>query len=252
MRATQKPNRARGRGNRKPNGNTANRVYDSSGPEGKVRGTPQQIIDKYLSLARDAQTSGARVTAENFLQHAEHYQRILIQATVGQQEQRRDGGQAQDDGDGDGAQADQGPSDRGRGQNGDRAPAQAQRSSQAEGGRDASSDDGDPRQHDGGSAAAQDDSSPLATFDGADGSGESLLVGEDEASASQPVKRRRSNRGRRTASEGGDGGESVNGEPSGNGAAASDEATGGSAGSQKGNGAAAPHEPEPEATAENG
>jgi len=45
-----------------------------------VRGTPQQIIEKYLSLARDAQTSGNRVIAENFLQHAEHYQRFLVEA----------------------------------------------------------------------------------------------------------------------------------------------------------------------------
>ena len=80
MRPSQKPNRTRGRGNRKPNGNNMNRVYESSGPEGKVRGTPQQIIEKYLSLARDAQTSGNRVIAENFLQHAEHYQRIMVEA----------------------------------------------------------------------------------------------------------------------------------------------------------------------------
>ena len=93
MRSAQKSNRSRGRGNRKSGGgggNNINRVYDSAGPEGKVRGTPQQIIDKYLSLARDAQTSGDRVTAENFLQHAEHYQRILITAMQAQEQQRRD------------------------------------------------------------------------------------------------------------------------------------------------------------------
>jgi hypothetical protein len=90
MRASQKSNRTRGRGNRKPSGNNLNRVYESSGPEGKVRGTPQQIIEKYLSLARDAQTSGNRVVAENFLQHAEHYQRILVEAMGARQEQRRD------------------------------------------------------------------------------------------------------------------------------------------------------------------
>ncbi|MEM7190262.1 MAG: DUF4167 domain-containing protein, partial [Pseudomonadota bacterium] len=56
MRPAQKSNRSRGRGNRKGGGggNNINRVYDSAGPEGKVRGTPQQIIDKYTSLARDA------------------------------------------------------------------------------------------------------------------------------------------------------------------------------------------------------
>lgn len=61
-----------------------------------MRGTPQQIIDKYLSLARDAQTSGDRVTAENFLQHAEHYQRILITATQAQEQVRRDTQEAGD------------------------------------------------------------------------------------------------------------------------------------------------------------
>ena len=81
------------RGNRKGGGgggNNINRVYDSAGPEGKVRGTPQQIIDKYTTLARDAQTSGDQVTAENFLQHAEHYQRILIQAMGAQEQNRRE------------------------------------------------------------------------------------------------------------------------------------------------------------------
>jgi hypothetical protein len=57
-----------------------NRVFDSSGPEGKVRGTPQQIIEKYNQLARDAQLAGDRVAAENFQQHAEHYLRLLSAA----------------------------------------------------------------------------------------------------------------------------------------------------------------------------
>lgn len=61
-------------------GNIINRVFDSSGPEGKVRGTPQQIIEKYQLLARDAQLSNDRVAAENFLQHAEHYTRLLSEA----------------------------------------------------------------------------------------------------------------------------------------------------------------------------
>ena len=91
MRPMQKPNRNRGKtgnnmSNRGPGGggkgfgNVVNRVFDSAGPEGKVRGTPQQIIDKYEQLARDAQTSGDRVMSENFLQHAEHYLRMLTSA----------------------------------------------------------------------------------------------------------------------------------------------------------------------------
>lgn len=68
------------RNNRPSGGNIINRVFDSSGPEGKVRGTPQQIIDKYQQLHRDAVLAGDRVNAENFAQHAEHYLRLLAEA----------------------------------------------------------------------------------------------------------------------------------------------------------------------------
>jgi hypothetical protein len=82
-------------------GNIINRVFDSSGPEGKVRGTPQQIIEKYQMLARDAQLSNDRVAAENFLQHAEHYTRMLAEAMremaaeqeARQQQYQQNGGQ---------------------------------------------------------------------------------------------------------------------------------------------------------------
>ena len=73
-RSRNKPNRNRSVGN------IVNRVFDSSGPEGKVRGTPQQIIDKYSQLARDASLANDRVAAENFQQHAEHYTRMLGEA----------------------------------------------------------------------------------------------------------------------------------------------------------------------------
>ena len=70
-------------------GNIVNRVFDSSGPEGKVRGTPQQIIEKYNQLGRDSQLSNDRVAAENFQQHAEHYLRLLGEA-LREQELRRE------------------------------------------------------------------------------------------------------------------------------------------------------------------
>ena len=76
--------RSRGNKNRNTNrptgGSIINRVFDSSGPDGKVRGTPQQIIEKYNQLHRDAQLSNDRVNAENFAQHAEHYLRMLAEA----------------------------------------------------------------------------------------------------------------------------------------------------------------------------
>ena len=82
MRTSNKRPRNKNNRNRSNNnmGNVVNRVFDSSGPEGKVRGTPQQIIDKYNQLARDAQLANDRVNAENFQQHAEHYMRMLSEA----------------------------------------------------------------------------------------------------------------------------------------------------------------------------
>jgi hypothetical protein len=54
-----------------------NRTFDSSGPEIKIRGSASHVYEKYLQLARDANSSGDRVMAENYLQHAEHYFRIM-------------------------------------------------------------------------------------------------------------------------------------------------------------------------------
>jgi hypothetical protein len=54
-----------------------NHVFDSNGPDVRVRGTAQQLFEKYLQLGRDATSSGDRVTAESYFQHAEHYFRIL-------------------------------------------------------------------------------------------------------------------------------------------------------------------------------
>ncbi len=88
MRSTKTRSRSKSNRNRSV-GNVVNRVFDSSGPEGKVRGTPQQIIEKYNQLARDAQLSNDRVAAENFQQHAEHYLRLLSEAQR-EQDQRRE------------------------------------------------------------------------------------------------------------------------------------------------------------------
>ena len=60
--------------------NPLTRVYESNGPEVKIRGTAHHIAEKYLQLARDAQGSGDPVTAENHFQHAEHYLRLIATA----------------------------------------------------------------------------------------------------------------------------------------------------------------------------
>src|SRR6195952_1320733 len=65
-------------GGGKPQAQNANRAFDSNGPEGsKVRGNAQHVFEKYQQLARDASAAGDRVLGENYLQHAEHYFRLL-------------------------------------------------------------------------------------------------------------------------------------------------------------------------------
>ena len=54
-----------------------NHVFDSNGPDLRIRGTSQQLFEKYLQLGRDATSGGDRVMAESYFQHAEHYFRIL-------------------------------------------------------------------------------------------------------------------------------------------------------------------------------
>ena len=78
MRQGQGQKRSRGRGNSgRRNPVSRNSNFDSNGPNVRIRGTATQVYEKYLQLARDATTSGDRVTAENMFQHAEHYFRII-------------------------------------------------------------------------------------------------------------------------------------------------------------------------------
>ncbi len=79
MRQGQQNRRGRGRGGRKPQ-NPLARNYESNGPDVKIRGTAAHIAEKYMSLARDALSSGDIVAAESYLQHAEHYNRIIMAA----------------------------------------------------------------------------------------------------------------------------------------------------------------------------
>jgi hypothetical protein len=68
-----------------------NHVFDSNGPEIRIRGTAQQLFEKYLQLGRDATSGGDRVTAEAFFQHAEHYFRILNAMNQAQQQNQANG-----------------------------------------------------------------------------------------------------------------------------------------------------------------
>jgi hypothetical protein len=83
-------NRSRGRNNNggRKHINPLSRNFESNGPDVKVRGNAAHIAEKYLQLARDAQSSGDSVMAENYLQHAEHYFRIVAAAQPQQNGQR--------------------------------------------------------------------------------------------------------------------------------------------------------------------
>lgn len=78
--------RSRGRGRRPQN--NSNRTFDSAGPEIKIRGSASHVYEKYLQLARDANSAGDRIMAENYLQHAEHYFRVMSAAQAQQQQQQ--------------------------------------------------------------------------------------------------------------------------------------------------------------------
>lgn len=91
MRSNQQNKRSRNRGNNnRKNQNPLTRSYESNGPDVRIRGTAQHVADKYLQLARDAHSSGDSVGAENYLQHAEHYLRIISTAQA-QQQARQEG-----------------------------------------------------------------------------------------------------------------------------------------------------------------
>jgi hypothetical protein len=72
--------RMRGRNNHRKSHNPMARVFESNGPDVKIRGNPSHIAEKYVQLARDAQSSGDPVAAENYYQHAEHYFRLIAAA----------------------------------------------------------------------------------------------------------------------------------------------------------------------------
>src|SRR5579864_8016735 len=80
MRNGQKRMRGRNNNNHRKSQNPLTRVYESNGPDVKIRGTASHIAEKYIQLARDSQSSGDPVAAENYYQHAEHYFRLIAVA----------------------------------------------------------------------------------------------------------------------------------------------------------------------------
>jgi len=115
MRNGQNNKRMRNRNNNNNNNNNNNRrsqnpmtrVFESNGPDIKIRGTASHVAEKYVQLARDARSSGDPVAAENYYQHAEHYFRLIAAAqeqfrqNQPQQQPRPDNEVANDDGEDD-------------------------------------------------------------------------------------------------------------------------------------------------------
>jgi uncharacterized protein DUF4167 len=77
MKHTPNSRRGRNRNNGKRHIPLRSQTFESNGPDGKIRGTAQQVVDRYLALGRDAYSAGDPITAESFYQHAEHYYRLL-------------------------------------------------------------------------------------------------------------------------------------------------------------------------------
>ncbi|MEC8531895.1 MAG: DUF4167 domain-containing protein [Pseudomonadota bacterium] len=79
----------RGRGHGRKSGNSRNQSFESNGPDVKVRGNAQQVVEKYLTLARDASSAGDRINAESYYQFAEHYYRVMTAANELQRQQQQ-------------------------------------------------------------------------------------------------------------------------------------------------------------------
>lgn len=106
MRQGNQNNNKRMRGRNRGGGkgpNPLTRSYESNGPDVKIRGTALHIAEKYGQLARDAHSSGDRIAAENYFQHAEHYYRIIAAAQAQmpfpQQQVYRNSDDGEDEGD---------------------------------------------------------------------------------------------------------------------------------------------------------
>lgn len=95
MKRSRGRNRRSGGNNQQNAFNNPNRHFESVGPDVKIRGSAQQVLEKYLQYGRDAQTSGDRILSEAYFQYAEHYQRIVakqLEARNQQQQQHQNRG----------------------------------------------------------------------------------------------------------------------------------------------------------------
>ena len=91
MRHGSNSRRSRGRNGNNNNrrGNSKTQIYDSNGPDVRIRGNAFQITEKYMTLARDAASAGDTILAESYYQHAEHYQRVINEFSAASAEREK-------------------------------------------------------------------------------------------------------------------------------------------------------------------
>lgn len=128
--------RMRGRGNSgRKGGNPRSQSFESNGPDVKVRGNAQQVVEKYLTLARDASSAGDRINAESYYQFAEHYYRIMNANAANEQQQRaqqqqQNANQDSESGDAQGANAADAKAESAAAEDSDATASQAQKADQ--------------------------------------------------------------------------------------------------------------------------
>lgn len=137
--------RMRGRNNGRKHSNPRNQNFESNGPDVKVRGNAQQVVEKYLALARDASSAGDRISAESYYQHAEHYYRIMNANMPADQRQNIQGmDNGADDSDQDGYDQDNGYDRQPQNQPQNQPQGRQQNDNRSARNDDASSDDDSP------------------------------------------------------------------------------------------------------------
>ncbi|MEL6726331.1 MAG: DUF4167 domain-containing protein [Pseudomonadota bacterium] len=190
--AMQRKRRRRSGGNNNNNNPNPNRHYESNGPDVRIRGSAQQILDKYLQYARDAQTAGDRVKAEALFQHAEHYARIVAVFEKQKEEARlereaRDAAKAEERAQRDAERAAQAETEGETGDQGAAHPEDAVDGASASA--EEASSESKPRRR-GRKPRDENGSDELKVIDGTEEASEDIAASADEVSGEQPKRRR--------------------------------------------------------------
>ena len=201
--AMQRKRRRRSGGSNNSNNNNnnnpnPNRHYESNGPDVRIRGSAQQILDKYLQYARDAHTSGDRVKAEALFQHAEHYARIVAVFEKQKDEARvereaREAAKAEERAQRDAERAAQTDSEEGSDPSGDQVAA-------TDGGSDETAVESKPRRRSR-KPREENGSEALKVIDGDDADAPEPVEASADTEAEKPKRRRTYSRKKETPAE---------------------------------------------------